>query len=110
MNFIVGKGIIFAYVVLSLLLNAINLFVSTTVFINEGVFLLNVLVTFYFIWKSMRPQTSQQEVADSKEDVASFSYLSQEVRDMVKSLMTVTSELNNFSKQLMSRVELTVQE
>ncbi|MCE5285200.1 MAG: methyl-accepting chemotaxis protein [Pelosinus sp.] len=93
MQFAVGKGMVFAYILISLLLNVINLFIQATVLINAGIFILTVLAAIYFTWKASRSQISPQEVAASKEAAASFSKLSQDVKDMVKSLTVAAGQL-----------------
>lgn len=108
MQFAVGRGIVFTYVLVSLLLNIINLFIQATVLINAGIFILTVLAAIYFTWKASRPQVTLEEAQSSKEAAASFSSLSHEVKDMVKSLVTVAGELKGFSSQLSSRAEVSV--
>jgi methyl-accepting chemotaxis protein len=108
MQFAVGKAFVFAYLLVSLLLNVINLFIQTTVLINAGIFLLTVLASIYFTWKATRPQASPAEAQSSKEAAVSFSNLSQDVKEMVKSLATVTGQLSSFSSQLSARAEVSV--
>jgi methyl-accepting chemotaxis protein len=108
MQFAVGKGIVFAYILVSLLLNVINLFIQATVLINAVIFALTVLAAIYFTWKATRPHVSQQEAASSKEAAASFSNLSHEVKDMVKSLTMSVRELSSFSSQLAGHTEVSV--